>query len=238
MPEILSLSTLIICFMTILLMLRLYGKTGLYVYSAIAVIGSNIQVLKLTKYTLIQDPVALGTVLFSTTFLVDNILNEYFGEKSAKRGVWISFLGYLFFAIVMRVADMHPAVDHAECFSLHKEIHRIFSPTLILFISSLMAYFISQYTDIFIFSALKKISKGKYVSWRAMISMCIAAFVDNCVFSALAWIVFSDHPISLISLWKTYICITYFIRLIIAILCVPLVRLSGIFVKDKNVQEL
>lgn len=231
MPEILSLFTLILCFITILFMLNFFGKTGLYIYSTIAVIASNIQVLKLTKYFVMQDPIALGTVLFSTTFAVDNILNEYFGEKSAKKGVWISFLGYLFFVALMKIADMHPAVDHAECISLHKEIHKLFSPTLVLFISSLISYFISQYTDIFIFSALKKIFKDKYISRRAMISMCISTFVDNCVFSILAWVVFSDHPISLISLWKTYICITYVIRLFIAILCVPLVRTAGIFVK-------
>jgi len=234
-PEILSLSALTVCFITILLMLNLFGKAGLYVYSTVAIIGSNIQVLKLTQYVLIQDPVALGTVLFSTTFAVDNILNEHFGEKSAKKGVLIGFLGYLFFVVVMRITDMHPAVDHAECISLHQEIHKLFSPTLILFVSSLIAYFAGQYTDIFIFSALKKAFKDKYISRRALISMCVATFVDNCVFSLLAWVVFADRPISMISLWKTYICVTYVIRLIIAILCVPVVRLSGFVIRNKNV---
>lgn len=231
MPEILSLVTLVVCFITILVMVRFFGKTGLYVYLTTAVIASNIQVLKLTQYSFMQDPIALGTVLFSTTFAVDNILNEYFGEKSAKKGVWISFFGYLFFVITMKIADMHPAITHRECISLHREMHSLFSPTLFLFISSLISYFVSQYTDIFIFSALKKIFKEKHVSVRATISMCISTFVDNCVFSILAWIIFSDQPISLISLWKTYICMTYIIRLFITILCVPLVRLSGIFVR-------
>jgi uncharacterized integral membrane protein (TIGR00697 family) len=236
MAEVLSLSTLIACFATILLMLKFFGKEGLYVYSAIAVIGSNIQVLKLTMYSFIEDPVALGTVLFSTTFAVDNILNENFGERAAKKCVWISFLGYLFFSIVMRIAVSHPAIDHRECVSLHRELQRLFSPAPVLFISSLTSYLISQYSDIFIFSALKKFFKGKYVSRRSMISMTISTFIDNCVFSVLAWVILADRPVSLSSLWTTYIFITYIIRLIIAVLCVPLVRLSiNLVKKDQDV---
>jgi uncharacterized PurR-regulated membrane protein YhhQ (DUF165 family) len=64
--------------------------------------------------------------------------------------------------------------------------------------------------------------------------MAISTFVDNCVFSILAWIVFADNPISLSSLWNTYIFITYGVRLIIAVLCVPLVRLSGVVMPRKS----
>jgi uncharacterized integral membrane protein (TIGR00697 family) len=236
MAEVLSLSTLIVCFITILGMLKFFGKSGLYVYSTIALIASNIQVLKLTKYAFASDPVALGTVLFSTTFAIDNILNEYFGEKIAKKCVWISFWGYLFFVIVMKISVLHPAIEHSECTNLYAELDNLFSPTLVLFASSLVSYLVSQYTDIFIFSALKKKFRGK--SKRAMISMGISTFVDNCVFSVLAWIIFADKPISLSSLWSTYIFITYITRLIIAVLCVPLVRLSGKFItREQNVQE-
>ncbi|MDR2682064.1 MAG: queuosine precursor transporter [Holosporaceae bacterium] len=237
MTELLSLSTLIVCFSSILVAVKYFGREGLYVYSTVAVIISNIQVLKLTKYTLIDDPVALGTVVFSTTFAVDNILNEYFGEKAAKKGVWISFFGYLLLVILMKIAVYHPQVYHSECINLHYEMKMLFSPTLVLFVASLASYVVSQFTDIFIFSTLKRIFKNKYVSCRSMISMTFSTFVDNCVFSLLAWIVFADNPITLSSLWTTYILVTYMIRLVVAALCVPLVKLAGFFLKtDSHVQ--
>jgi uncharacterized integral membrane protein (TIGR00697 family) len=214
-------------------MLKFFGSGGLYVYSTIAVIASNIQVLRLTKYSFVDNPIALGTVLFSTTFAVDNILNEYFGEKIAKKCVWISFLGYLFFVIVMKITVLHPIVSHTECISLHSEMQSMFSPTFVLFASSLLSYIIGQHTDIFIFSALKKFLNGKYVLGRSMISMAISTFVDNCVFSTLAWVIFADRPISWRSLWITYIFITYIVRLAIATLCVPLIKLAGNFVEKK-----
>ncbi|MDR2794188.1 MAG: queuosine precursor transporter [Holosporaceae bacterium] len=234
MTELLSLSTLLVCFVSIFIAVRYLGREGLYVYSTVAVIVSNIQVLKLTKYSLIDDPVALGTVVFSTTFAVDNILNEYFGEKSAKRGVWISFFGYLLFVIAMKIAVWHPQVYHPECLNMCQEMRQLFSPTLVLFISSLLSYMVSQFTDIFIFSTLKRFFKNKYVSCRSMISMALSTFVDNCVFSLLAWVIFADNPITLSSLWSTYIVVTYVIRLIVAAFCVPLVKLAGFFLKANS----
>jgi uncharacterized integral membrane protein (TIGR00697 family) len=233
-PELLSASTLVVCGGTILALLRFFGKSGLFIYSCIAVIASNIQVLKLTQYSCLDAPIALGTVLFSTTFAVDNILNEYYGERTAKQCVWLSFSGYLFFVIVMRIAVIHPHVDHAECRSLYEEINTLFSPTLVLFVSSISSYLISQFADIYIFSVLKKLFNAKYVTIRSACTMAISTMIDNCVFSLLAWVILADNPISLISLWKTYIFVTYFIRLGIAVLCVPLVKLSQLIIMQKK----
>lgn len=235
MAELLSLSTLIVCFIAILCVTKFFGKEGLYAYSTVAIITANIQVLKLTEYSFAPDPVALGTVLFATTFAVDNILNEYFGAKSAKKSVWISFFMYAFFMLLMNIVILHPVVRHTECVNLHEEIRRLFSPTLTLLVASLASYVVGQYTDITVFSLLKKAFKNKQLSLRSMISMAASSFVDNVVFSLLAWVILADKPISLSSLWSTYIFITYLIRLIIAILCVPLVKLSGKFVENRNV---
>jgi uncharacterized integral membrane protein (TIGR00697 family) len=216
--------------------MRFWGKNGLFAYATVAVIASNIQVLKLTKYSAANDPIALGTVLFSTIFAVDNILTERYGAQTARKCVWMSFFCYLFFTLVMKIAILHPAVNHSECLNLHRELQSVFSPCFRFFISSLISYLFGQLADIFIFSTLKRMTKGKYLSLRSLISMAISAFIDNCVFSILAWIIFADNPISPSSLWKTYIFAAYGIRLIIAVLCVPLVRLSGAMVeKEKNV---
>lgn len=234
LPEILSITTLIFCFVTILGAVKFFGKNGLYAYSTVAAITSNIQVLKLTQYSIVSDPIALGTVLFSTTFAVDNIITEYYGAEYAKKGLYISFFGYLFFVIVMQIAVLHPVVLQTDCVNLHTELKKIFSLAPYLFLSSLAAYFYGQRTDIFIYANLKKIFKTKYIAGRSMFSMAVSAFVDNCVFSVLAWIVFAENPISISDLWKTYICVTYIIRLVVTALCVPVVKLARRFISKNS----
>jgi uncharacterized integral membrane protein (TIGR00697 family) len=219
-------------------MIRFFGKNGLFLYSAISVIVASIQVLKLTKYFCSEHPVALGTVVFSTIFAIDNILTEYYGAKIAKKCVWLSFSGYLFFAIVMKIAVLHTAVDYDECVNLHQELRQIFSPSFVLFFSSLISYIVSQLLDIFMFSTLKKLTESKFLLGRSLVSMGIATFVDNFVFSVLVWMVFADHPISWSSLWTTYILTTYAIRLLVAALCVPLVKWVGVFIpREQNVSS-
>lgn len=236
--EILSLFSLIICFISILCLIRFFGKSGLFVYSSIAIVVANIQVLKLTQYSFIENPVALGTVVFSTTFAVDNILTEFFGAKEARKNVFLGFLSYLVFSLLMHVAILHPEVSQNECINLYKEMKSLFSPSVIIFISSLIAYLVSQLTDICLFSSLKKTFKGKYFAGRSLLSMIVSTFLDNYTFSILAWIVFAEHPVSWHTLWTTYIFITYLIRLVIAILCLPLIKLAGKVLAKINVQEL
>ena len=64
-PEFVWLLLLLVCFSTIVIMLRLFGKAGLYAYVVVGVIGANLQVLKVVQFSLYADPVALGTILFA-----------------------------------------------------------------------------------------------------------------------------------------------------------------------------
>ena len=53
--EIVWLAMLILCFCSILIFLRLFGYIGLYVYSAIAIIAANIQVLKQANFEIFSS---------------------------------------------------------------------------------------------------------------------------------------------------------------------------------------
>ena len=234
-PELLSFSTLIVCFLTVLLFFKYAGKSGLLIYSALATVIANLQVLKLTQYVLVESPVALGTVVFSTTFAVDNILTECYGKDTAQKCIWTSFFGYLFFVICMKIAILHTPVNSKECVDLHAELKKLFSPGFILFISSLISYIAGQFSDVTIFSFLKKFFSGKFVMLRSLFSMSISTFVDNFVFSMCAWYIFAEHPISFPTLWKTYIFMNYIIRLIVAVCCVPLVKLAVGIAEKKDV---
>ena len=77
-----------------LIFLKLFGYIGLYIYSAIAVIAGNIQVLKTVDFYYSFEPVALGTILFTSTFLCTDILSEYYDSKKAKMNILISFSGF------------------------------------------------------------------------------------------------------------------------------------------------
>lgn len=230
-PEILSVGTLLLSIVAIFVTAKFFGEIGLCAYSCIATVASNLQVLKLTQYSCMQHPIALGTELFATVFLVDNILTEYYGSKTAKTNIWLGFCAYLFFASVMRIAMLHPNVNSMDGTNLYFEFDKLFSPSFVLLTASLISYLVSQRVDVAIFSALHKIFKGKHVSIRSFLAMAVSTFVDNCVFSIIAWVILSDTPVGWTTLWYTYIFATYLLRLVIAACCAPLVKLVSVCIQ-------
>ena len=92
---------LLFCFFSILIFLRIFGYIGIFIYSALAVIAGNIQVLKTVDFFYSPEPVALGTILFASTFLCTDILSEYYGKEKARINILIGFSAFLFMTLLM-----------------------------------------------------------------------------------------------------------------------------------------
>jgi len=233
-PELLSVGTFVLCVMMILLMMRFFGAAGLMVYASVAVIAANMQVLKVSYFSYSPDPVALGTVVFSSIFLVSDILNEYYGKSYAKKSVWISFAAVIMLLLMMLITlGFRPAggPDYVQCYDAHKAMAILFTPVPAILVASLVAYVVSQMNDIWVFSALSRMTAGKFLWLRTLLSTLIGAFIDNFVFSVLAWMVFAPNPLSWDTVFYSYILGTYVIRVCVAFAGVPLLYVARIFVK-------
>ena len=208
------------------------GPAGLYVYMAVAIIGGNLHVLKLTQFSVFPDPVALGTILFSTTFLCTDILTEYHGAPAARKGVLLGFSGlilfnlFLFAALAFRPLDPDAGALGASAAEMQQNLEAVFLPAPGILVASLAAYLISQFNDIWIFSRLRRATNGKYLWLRNNLSTWVSAMIDSIVFSVLAFVVFSPDPVGWEPLLFTYILGTYGLRVLVAILDSPIVYLA------------
>ncbi|MBD1147517.1 queuosine precursor transporter [Pelagibacterales bacterium SAG-MED31] len=221
---------LIFCFSSILVFLKLFGYAGLYVYSALAVIIGNIQVLKTVDFFYSPEPVALGTVLFASTFLCTDILSEHFGKDKAKKNVLIGFVGFLFMTIVMLITiGFNPSSnDWAQ-----ESLVTLFTPMSRFFIASMIAYIASQYFDVWIYSIIKNLTVNKFLWLRNNLSTILSSLVDNTVFSILAWIILNPDPETFYNVIMIYIFGTYILRIFIALIDTPFMYLSKIFLPNK-----
>ena len=220
---------LFFCFLTILIFLKLFGYIGLYVYSVIAVIAGNIQVLKTVDFFYSFEPVALGTILFTSTFLCTDILSEYYDSKKAKMNILISFSGFLLMTILM-IFTIGFKESNGEFNSLvQNSMEIIFLPLPIFFISSMIAFVSSQYFDVWFFAFLKNYTSKRFLWLRNNLSTLSSSLIDNIIFSLFAWIILNPNPMSFYTVIFTYILGTYFLRVIIAILDTPFIYLSKYF---------
>ena len=221
---------LFFCFSSILIFLKLFSFAGLYVYSALAVIIGNIQVLKTVDFFYSPEPVALGTVLFASTFLCTDILSEHFGKDKAQKNVLIGFISFLFVTIVMLITiGFNPSEnDWAQ-----ESLENIFTPMSRFFIASMIAYLVSQYFDVWIYSTIKNLTMNRFLWLRNNLSTILSSLIDNTVFSILAWIILNPNPETFYNVIMIYILGTYILRIFIALIDTPFIYLSKIFLPRK-----
>ena len=221
---------LFFCFSSILIFLKLFSYAGLYVYSALAVIIGNIQVLKTVDFFYSPEPVALGTVLFASTFLCTDILSEHFGKDKARKNVLIGFISFLFVTIVMLITiGFNPSEnDWAQ-----ESLENIFTPMSRFFIASMIAYLVSQYFDVWIYSTIKNLTMNRFLWLRNNLSTILSSLIDNTVFSILAWIILNPNPDTFYNVIMIYILGTSILRIFIALIDTPFMYLSKIFLPRK-----
>ena len=169
--ELLWLLLLLVSFSGIILAYRLFGKTGLYVWTGVAIVIANIQVLKTIQ--IFGFVTALGNVIYGSTFLVTDILCENHEKKDAKKAVMVGFFVMVAVTILMQIS-LAFIPDSSDSMSPH--IEAIFGLFIPILVASLSAYLISQYFDVWWFSKLKKITKGKYLWLRNNLSTMVILF--------------------------------------------------------------
>lgn len=231
--EFVSLCMLLVSGLGCLLMFRAFGLYGLYSFISLSVIAANLQVLKAAKFFHLDEPVALGTIVFGSTYMATNIITEHYGRKEAMRAVWIGFSSMFFMTLMMLITLGWPKLggggDNVRFDQVHDAIAMLFIPAPAIFLASFISYVVSQYNDVWIFSFIKILTRNRWLWMRTNLATLSSAFIDSAIFSFLAWYVFAPEPYSLSTIWYTYILGTYIFRVILSFLNTPFVYLSYAF---------
>lgn len=210
----------------IVLFARFFGKEGLYVYSVVAITASNIQVLKAVNISGFEHPVPLGDVVFTSLFLVGDIITECWGKEAAQKGIWLGFASSLMFSVIMlTVVGIHPlaAAPGTDPFFIqtHDAMAVLFTPSFSILGASLIAYFVSLWFDVGIFYVMKTALKDKYLWLRSFVASSIGIIIDTVVFNVFAWVIFCVTTISLDAVLNSYVVNAVKIRILIVIFSIP-----------------
>ena len=214
--ELLWIGLLITNFFIVILAYKLFGKTGLYVWTAVGVILANIQVMKTIQiFGLVT---AMGNVIYSSLFLVTDIINENHTKKDAQKAVWIGFFVLIATTIIMQISIQF-IPDETDFLSEH--ITAIFSVLPRIAFASLVAYLISQSHDVWFYAKLKKRHKKRFLWLRNNLSTVTSQLLDNTIFTLIAFVgVFSWDIIGQIFLTS------FILKVIVAACDTPFVYLA------------
>lgn len=141
--EIILIASLISTYSAVVLFYRFFGRTGLYMWTVIATISANIEVLILVDAFGMEQ--TLGNILFASTFLVTDILSETEGRKYANNAVKIGILVSLIFIVISQSWFLYQPNSNDWAMPY---IQSVFSNTPRLMLVSIGVYGIVQAFDV------------------------------------------------------------------------------------------
>ncbi|QTM99607.1 queuosine precursor transporter [Sediminibacillus dalangtanensis] len=202
----------LINFVMLLVVYRIFGKPGLFVWIGMSTVVANIQVVKTIE--LFGLTATLGNIIYGTAFLATDILNEKYGKQDAKKAVWLGFFTLIAMTIMMQVALLFkPGVDDIA----QGAMETLFGLAPKIAAGSLAAYIISQYFDVWIYAQLKRIFPGsKYLWLRNNGSTMVSQLLDSAVFCGIAF--FGEYPLGV---WMEIFFTTYIIKFLVAAIDTP-----------------
>jgi uncharacterized integral membrane protein (TIGR00697 family) len=126
--------------------------------------------------------VAIG--LYSMTFLLANYLREIHGKPFAVRAIWMGLIGELLFVFATQFALFAPS---APFWSGQSAFETVFSITPRIFVASVVAYITAEFTDVYVYHALSKLTRGKHLWLRNNVGTIVGQTIDSTIFYTIAF---------------------------------------------------
>lgn len=181
MNELLFIISMVATFGAVVVLQRVFGKSGLMAWLAFAPVMANILTAK--QVTVFGIDATLGTILFASTFLATDMLSEVYGKRVAKRAAWIGFAFVCIYIVAGQIALLY--TPNELDFS-HIHMQELFGTSIRISVISAVLFLIANLADILIYDILKK--KNEKALWlRNNVATIISNGLENFVFIFLAF---------------------------------------------------
>lgn len=187
--ELLWLTTLLVDLGCTVILYRLFGKAGLQVAIATAIILANLSGPKLAEIFGLQT--SLGVIFYSSIFFATDVLSENYGRAEANKAVRMGFAVSVIVLLMLSISLLYqPTTDPksaAFSLSIHDSFITIVNYTPRFVFGSLLAYYVSQSFDVWAFHRIKKVTGDRWLWLRNNLSTMSSQAIDTVIYSLVAW---------------------------------------------------
>lgn len=155
------------------------------IYTSLCVLFCSLIILgNLTyqKFVALQLPLytfelSVGAILYPLTFLVTDLITEFYGKERANFCVRLALIMNFLIASMVAFMDYLPATSWSKIDN--SIFHQVFGFYSVAFIGSIIACYISQAIDILLYLWIRELTQGKYLWLRNNGSTAISLFIDT-----------------------------------------------------------
>lgn len=201
-----------------------YGVQFLTAAMAVAILLTNVMNVKFIDVFGYAAPA--GVLIFAMTFVISDMLSEFWGKQEAQKAVWAGFLGSLLYLFILQITIVWPpAVFSIEASQSFAALYGLL-PRIVF--GSMIAYIVVQNFDVWFYHKIKAHTKDKHLWFRNNLSTVTSQLLDSIVFFSIAFLGTTAFPnlqslvIPIITIWviKSVIAVIdtpfiYFLRAIV-----------------------
>ena len=224
--ELLFFITILVSFSGVILAYRFFGKAGIFGWVGFATLLANIEVIKCVD--MFGMSVTLGNVLYGSTFLATDILNEIYGGKTSRKAVRMGFYMLIVFIPLSQTSLLYTPNEADFANDAIQTIYH-FSPRICA--ASLITYFISNTLNSYLYNWLGRFTHRIWIKNNCSTLICQA--LDTVLFTILGFLGIFEWNIIL-----ELILTTYAIKFIVAICDTPFIYIANHMAKSKTTDNL
>lgn len=128
--------------------------------------------------------VTAGLMVFPLSYIINDCIVEVYGFRKARLVIWLGFAINLIFVLFLQlciVLPCDPAWEHQDA------VEVVFGNTLRILVASFVAFVCGSFTNAYVMSKMKLMSRGKHFSLRAVVSTLFGESVDSLIFFPVAF---------------------------------------------------
>jgi uncharacterized integral membrane protein (TIGR00697 family) len=131
-------------------------------------------------------PISVGIIPFPVTFLLTDVVNDFYGRRGARFLTLVGFAMALLAYVVLALSTW--LSPHESTYFTQAEFAKIFGGSAQLFIASMIAYLLGQFLDISVFQFWKALTQSKHLWLRATGSTLLSQIVDTFTINLIFWL--------------------------------------------------
>lgn len=218
---------------------------GVKIFSLEQFLGVNPAQIHLWGDFTLDFNLTAGVIIWPVVFVTTDIINEYFGKAGVRR---ISFTTVILTAYVFLVLwfatglppaqfwlDLYKTDSAGNLLNINEAYSKIFLQGAGIIVASLIAFVIGQFTDVWVFQALRKFTGSKMIWLRATGSTLVSQLIDSFVVLFVAFYLLG--PWSFEQVIAVGI-INYIYKFIVAVILTPLLYMAHYIIDTYLGKEL
>ncbi len=122
---------------------------------------------------------------YPISFILVDILNEFYGLRLARNSILLSTLVNVLFVFLLYLSTLVPSID--SWIGLNIEYGNIINSITSVFFASIISYYVSENINAYTLNKIKELTNSKWLVLRVLVSTTLAAIIDSILFILIAF---------------------------------------------------